>query len=150
MSNRPFLHVRIVPFLFSFSFSFLVFVFAVVTVYKNVNIINEKTTRNRKLSVDTTTKQTEGNDLYSQCTPDLDEYTKEPPPLPPHLRQIILNKNPPANDPSALAVPRHVVSGVGPPAGGSLQSERECRLPFLSLVTTRLHHVVSFSFLSCD
>lgn len=50
----------------------------------------------------------EGSDQYSQCTPDLDEYTKEPPPLPPHLRYIILNKPPPANDPSALAVPRHV------------------------------------------
>lgn len=56
--------------------------------------------------------QTEGSDLYGQYTPDLDEYTKEPPPLPPHLRQIILNKNPPANDPAALAVPRHVVSVV--------------------------------------
>ncbi|CAM9352881.1 unnamed protein product [Heterosigma akashiwo] len=29
---------------------------------------------------------------YSQWMPDLDEYTKEPPPLPPHLRHIILNK----------------------------------------------------------
>ncbi|CAM9260899.1 unnamed protein product, partial [Ectocarpus fasciculatus] len=53
-------------------------------------------------------KQAEANDQYSQCTPDLDEYTKEPPPLPPHLRHIILNKNPPANDPSALPVPQHV------------------------------------------
>jgi 5'-AMP-activated protein kinase, regulatory beta subunit len=50
----------------------------------------------------------EGDDLYSQFTPDLDEYTKEPPPLPPHLRHIILNKNPPANDPTALPVPQHV------------------------------------------
>lgn len=31
----------------------------------------------------------EGN--FSQIRPELDEYTKEPPPLPPHLRQIILN-----------------------------------------------------------
>ncbi|CAM9683973.1 unnamed protein product [Ectocarpus sp. 8 AP-2014] len=53
-------------------------------------------------------KHLEANDQYSQCTPDLDEYTKEPPPLPPHLRHIILNKNPPANDPSALPVPQHV------------------------------------------
>mmetsp|Transcript_28802 Transcript_28802/g.49934 ORF Transcript_28802/g.49934 Transcript_28802/m.49934 type:complete len:326 (-) Transcript_28802:329-1306(-) len=30
---------------------------------------------------------------YSQWMPDLDEYTKEPPPLPPHLRHIILNKS---------------------------------------------------------
>eukprot|EP00752_Nemacystus_decipiens_P017905 g16050.t1 len=53
-------------------------------------------------------KAAEANNQYSQCTPDLDEYTKEPPPLPPHLRHIILNKNPPANDPSALPVPQHV------------------------------------------
>ncbi|KAG5178601.1 hypothetical protein JKP88DRAFT_329184 [Tribonema minus] len=50
----------------------------------------------------------EGDDLYSQFTPDLDEYTKEPPPLPPHLRHIILNKNPPSNDPTALPPPQHV------------------------------------------
>lgn len=53
--------------------------------------------------------QADSDDQYGQCTPDLDEYTKEPPPLPPHLRHIILNKNPPANDPSALPVPQHVV-----------------------------------------
>ncbi|CAN0028381.1 unnamed protein product, partial [Hapterophycus canaliculatus] len=53
-------------------------------------------------------KQAEANDQYSQCTPDLDDYTKEPPPLPPHLRHIILNKNPPTNDPSTLPVPQHV------------------------------------------
>jgi hypothetical protein len=29
---------------------------------------------------------------FSQIIPDLDEYTKEPPALPPHLRHIILNK----------------------------------------------------------
>jgi hypothetical protein len=31
-------------------------------------------------------------DAFSQVRPELDEYTKEPPPLPPHLRHIILNK----------------------------------------------------------
>lgn len=30
--------------------------------------------------------------LYGRFIPDIDEYTKEPPPLPPHLRHIILNK----------------------------------------------------------
>lgn len=30
--------------------------------------------------------------LYGRVMPDLDEYTKDPPPLPPHLRHIILNK----------------------------------------------------------
>ena len=29
---------------------------------------------------------------YSRYIPEIDEYTKEPPPLPPHLRHIILNK----------------------------------------------------------
>ena len=57
-------------------------------------------------------RQAEGKEQYSQCTPDMDEYTKEPPPLPPHLRHIILNKTPPLHDPSpsALPVPQHVVS----------------------------------------
>lgn len=32
------------------------------------------------------------SDTFSQVRPELDEYTKEPPPLPPHLRHIILNK----------------------------------------------------------
>ncbi|KAJ8525478.1 hypothetical protein ON010_g15636 [Phytophthora cinnamomi] len=32
---------------------------------------------------------------YSRYIPEIDEYTKEPPPLPPHLRHIILNKSSP-------------------------------------------------------
>ena len=48
------------------------------------------------------------NDLYARDIPDLDEYTKDPPPLPPHLRHIILNKAPPQGDPNALPVPQHV------------------------------------------
>jgi 5'-AMP-activated protein kinase, regulatory beta subunit len=40
--------------------------------------------------------------------PDLDDYTKEPPPLPPHLRHIILNKPPQLQDTAALPVPQHV------------------------------------------
>jgi len=48
------------------------------------------------------------NDLYARDIPDLDEYTKDPPPLPPHLRHIILNKPPPQGDPNALPVPQHV------------------------------------------
>lgn len=47
-------------------------------------------------------------DAFSQIKPELDEYTKEPPPLPPHLRHIILNKVPPVNDAASLAVPQHV------------------------------------------
>jgi len=47
-------------------------------------------------------------DLFQQTTPDLDEYTKEPPPLPPHLRHIILNKAPSLTDTAALPVPQHV------------------------------------------
>mmetsp|Transcript_24897 Transcript_24897/g.31245 ORF Transcript_24897/g.31245 Transcript_24897/m.31245 type:complete len:344 (-) Transcript_24897:2558-3589(-) len=35
------------------------------------------------------------SDMYAREIPDIDEYTKDPPPLPPHLRHIILNKAPP-------------------------------------------------------
>ncbi len=53
--------------------------------------------------------KTEANEVYGQETPDDDEYTKEPPPLPPHLRHIILNKpSPDASDPKALPTPHHV------------------------------------------
>jgi 5'-AMP-activated protein kinase regulatory beta subunit len=75
------------------------------------------------------------DEVFSQTRPELDEYTKEPPPLPPHLRHIILNKVvvhacaplesilvvpplklteyiclqvPPVNDAAALTVPQHV------------------------------------------
>lgn len=46
---------------------------------------------------------------YARAIPDLDEYTKDPPPLPPHLRHIILNKPSPAgSDATSLPVPQHV------------------------------------------
>lgn len=47
-------------------------------------------------------------EVFSQNMPDLDEYNKEPPPLPPHLRHIILNKPPQLQDTAALPVPQHV------------------------------------------
>ncbi|KAL9179880.1 hypothetical protein ACHAXT_007850 [Thalassiosira profunda] len=47
-------------------------------------------------------------EVYGHAMPDLDEYTKEPPPLPPHLRHIILNKPPQLQDTAALPVPQHV------------------------------------------
>mmetsp|Transcript_31238 Transcript_31238/g.46188 ORF Transcript_31238/g.46188 Transcript_31238/m.46188 type:complete len:360 (+) Transcript_31238:546-1625(+) len=47
-------------------------------------------------------------EVFSHTMPDLDEYTKEPPPLPPHLRHIILNKAPQLSDTAALPVPQHV------------------------------------------
>ena len=47
-------------------------------------------------------------ELYGTHVPDLDEYTKEPPPLPPPLRHIILNKPPQLQDTAALPVPQHV------------------------------------------
>ncbi|KAL7525789.1 hypothetical protein ACHAXR_001163, partial [Thalassiosira sp. AJA248-18] len=47
-------------------------------------------------------------EVYGHTMPDLDEYTKEPPPLPPHLRHIILNKPPQLQDTAALPVPQHV------------------------------------------
>jgi len=57
---------------------------------------------------DMTNKPDKDGELFSQNMPDLDEYTKEPPPLPPHLRHIILNKPPQLQDTAALPVPQHV------------------------------------------
>lgn len=45
---------------------------------------------------------------FKQRIPELDEYTKEPPALPPHLRHIILNKPSPNIDPLGLPVPQYV------------------------------------------
>ncbi|GAX16348.1 5'-AMP-activated protein kinase, regulatory beta subunit [Fistulifera solaris] len=47
-------------------------------------------------------------EVFSNLMPDVDDYTKEPPPLPPHLRHIILNKPPQLQDTAALPVPQHV------------------------------------------
>lgn len=47
-------------------------------------------------------------EVFTHNMPDLDEYTKDPPPLPPHLRHIILNKPPQLQDTAALPVPQHV------------------------------------------
>ena len=47
-------------------------------------------------------------EVFSNTMPDMDDYTKEPPPLPPHLRHIILNKPPQLQDTAALPVPQHV------------------------------------------
>ena len=47
-------------------------------------------------------------EVYSHNMPDVYDYTKEPPPLPPHLRHIILNKPPQLQDTAALPVPQHV------------------------------------------
>lgn len=47
-------------------------------------------------------------EVFSNNMPDMDDYTKEPPPLPPHLRHIILNKPPQLQDTAALPVPQHV------------------------------------------
>lgn len=47
-------------------------------------------------------------EVFTRVIPDFDEYTKEPPPLPPHLRHIILNKPPQLKDTAALPVPQHV------------------------------------------
>jgi 5'-AMP-activated protein kinase regulatory beta subunit len=47
-------------------------------------------------------------ETFGHNVPDFDEYTKEPPPLPPHLRHIILNKPAQLQDTAALPVPQHV------------------------------------------
>lgn len=53
-------------------------------------------------------KPDKDGEVYSHNMPDVDDYTKEPPPLPPHLRHIILNKPPQLQDTAALPVPQHV------------------------------------------
>ena len=53
-------------------------------------------------------KPDKDGEVFSHNMPDLDDYTKEPPPLPPHLRHIILNKPPQLSDTAALPVPQHV------------------------------------------
>lgn len=51
----------------------------------------------------------DASEEFSSTIPDVyDNYTKEPPPLPPHLRHIILNKPPQLRDTAALPVPQHV------------------------------------------
>jgi len=57
---------------------------------------------------DLSNKPDKDGEVFAQNMPDLDEYTKEPPPLPPHLRHIILNKPPQLQDTAALPVPQHV------------------------------------------
>jgi len=56
----------------------------------------------------TTNKPDKDGEVFCHTMPDLDDYTKEPPPLPPHLRHIILNKPPQLQDTAALPVPQHV------------------------------------------
>ena len=46
---------------------------------------------------------------YGQFVPGADDYQKDPPPLPAHLRHIVLNKPPSAVDPTLLPVPHHVL-----------------------------------------
>jgi 5'-AMP-activated protein kinase regulatory beta subunit len=53
-------------------------------------------------------KPDKDGEVFSHTMPDVDDYTKEPPPLPPHLRHIILNKPPQLQDTAALPVPQHV------------------------------------------
>jgi len=59
-------------------------------------------------AVGTKGKPDKDGEVYSHNMPDVDDYTKEPPPLPPHLRHIILNKPPQLQDTAALPVPQHV------------------------------------------
>lgn len=68
---------------------------------------NDQDTKNNDQEPTTDRPDPDG-EVFSHHLPDLDEYTKEPPPLPPHLRHIILNKPPQLQDTAALPVPQHV------------------------------------------
>mmetsp|Transcript_41984 Transcript_41984/g.82584 ORF Transcript_41984/g.82584 Transcript_41984/m.82584 type:complete len:240 (+) Transcript_41984:131-850(+) len=58
--------------------------------------------------LETAAKEGESDEVYTRVMPGLDEYTKEPMALPPHLRHLILNRVPRSNDPAALSTPLHV------------------------------------------
>lgn len=45
---------------------------------------------------------------YTQVAPDIDDYTRGPPKLPPHLRDIILNSPAHEEDPRMMRTPQHV------------------------------------------
>lgn len=68
----------------------------------------EKSGDNSEGSDDMGNRPDKDGEVFSHNMPDLDDYTKEPPPLPPHLRHIILNKPPQLQDTAALPVPQHV------------------------------------------
>ncbi|GMH55143.1 hypothetical protein TrST_g2860 [Triparma strigata] len=53
-------------------------------------------------------EESKDKESWSQNIPGVDEYTKEPHPLPPHLRHIILNKAPSLTDTASLPTPQHV------------------------------------------
>lgn len=55
-----------------------------------------------------TTDPFHDDEEYGQYIPDLHEYTKEPAPLPPHLRHIILNQHLQDKPAYAMPIPQHV------------------------------------------
>ena len=83
---------------------------------------------------------------FRQNIPDLDEYTKEPPALPPHLRHIILNREAPTADPLALPVPQHVTlnhlyctaikDGMMVLGATQRYKEKHCTIVFYSIMPT--------------
>ena len=68
----------------------------------------EKEKAAAEYGLDDQTAGTDKEEVFSNTQPDFYDYSKEPPPLPPHLRQIILNKPPHLQDTAALPVPQHV------------------------------------------
>jgi len=81
---------------------------------------------------------------FRQNIPDLDEYTKEPPALPPHLRHIVLNREASTADPLALPVPQHVTlnhlyctaikDGMMVLGATQRYKEKHCTIVFLSIM----------------
>ena len=76
--------------------------------YSGEEADTEKSGDNSDGSDDMGNRPDKDGEVFSHNMPDLDDYTKEPPPLPPHLRHIILNKPPQLQDTAALPVPQHV------------------------------------------
>mmetsp|Transcript_68303 Transcript_68303/g.191395 ORF Transcript_68303/g.191395 Transcript_68303/m.191395 type:complete len:309 (-) Transcript_68303:52-978(-) len=76
--------------------------------YSGEEVDTDKSGDNSDGSEEMGNRPDKDGEVFSHNMPDLDDYTKEPPPLPPHLRHIILNKPPQLQDTAALPVPQHV------------------------------------------
>jgi len=75
------------------------------------SVVNEEQKSRNVNTTDTSLQRyaiDQDGEVFGHLVPDVDEYTKDPPPLPPHLRHIILNKPPKISDTASLPLPQHV------------------------------------------